>query len=201
MKMRKHYLNHCTGEDTASATQAMKWYRAGDLVQVNTYYNEPGKKTGLANVVHLQKEEAPRQERNAEKENRATCKHIAQEVEAYANGEYARCPECGEETRLPHSVGDKYKCPHCGEVVEYNDLEILGIWDYMSDILDMEYRVGSDRKYRSCRVMVAFGGPNIYIDTASRSVDLYWWNERATYLLSIDAADAIDEWAEEYWNI
>lgn len=195
--MRKHYLNHRTGEDTASATQAMKWHRAGDLVQVDTYYNEPHK-TGLANVVHIPG--ATRPERNAEKENRAHCKHIAQKVEAYADGLVYRCPECNDIIHLPDDVGDKYRCPDCGAVQDIEDLEQLSIWDYMSDILDLEYRVGSDREYRSCRIMVAFGGPNIYIDTASRSVELYWWNERANYLLSSDACDAIDEWAEEYWS-
>ena len=49
--------------------------------------------------------------------------------------------------------------------------------------------------------MVACGGPNIYIDTASALVKLYWWTEYAEYPLSYSARDAIDEWAEEYWNI
>jgi hypothetical protein len=48
---------------------------------------------------------------------------------------------------------------------------------------------------------VAYGGPTIYIDTDSGDVELYWWNERARYPLSSSARDAVDEWAEEYWNI
>jgi predicted RNA-binding Zn-ribbon protein involved in translation (DUF1610 family) len=196
--MRKHYINIRTGDDTASATQAMRWHRAGDMVQVNTFYNEPHK-TGLANVVHVPG--AKQKERSAADENRSHCKHIALEAEAYADGAVHRCPDCGEEIRFPNNVGDKYRCPHCHTVTDVDDYEQLSIWDYMSDILDIEYRCGSGREYRSCKIMVACGGPNIYIDTADAMVRLYWWTEYAEYPLSYDARNAIDEWAEEYWNI
>jgi predicted RNA-binding Zn-ribbon protein involved in translation (DUF1610 family) len=199
MKMRKSYLNHRTDETTASATQAMKWHRAGDLVQVNTYYNEPGRKTGLANVVHVPGAAQPA--RTAEDENRAHCKNIAQELDAYVNGEVYRCPDCGEILHLPDDVGDRYRCPHCEAVNDVDDLEQLGIWDFLSDVFDVEYRCGSDREYRSVRVMVACGGPNIYLDSASRDVELYWWSERSRYPMSYDAAEALDEWANELWNM
>lgn len=186
--MKKDYW--INGVTVATAEEAMAAHRDGKDVVV-WYLN------GNTITIHG----AARKERDAEKENRAHCKHIALEVEAYADGQIYRCPECEETIHLPADVGDKYRCPDCGTIHAVEDLEQLSIWDYMSDILDIEYRVGSDRKYRSCSVMVAFGGPNIYIDTDSRSVELYWWNERASYLLSRDACDAIDEWAEEYWNI
>lgn len=200
MKMRKHYLNHCTGEDTASATQAMKWYRAGDLVQVNTYYNEP-KRTGLANVVHLQKKEAT-QERSAADENRNHCKHIAQELDAYINGDIRLCPDCGEEIRRDwDEVGKAFKCPHCGEISDPDNWECLGIYDFLGDCYDIEYRVSGRARdsLRSVCVMVACGGPNIYLDTESKNVELYWWSERAWYPMSYDAVAALDEWAEEMW--
>lgn len=199
MKTRKSYLNHRTDETTASATQAMQWHRAGDLVQVNTYYNEPGKKTGLVNVVHVPGAKQPT--RNAEDENRSHCKHIAQELDAYVNDEVKRCPECGEILHLPDDVGDRYRCPHCEAVNDVDDLEQLGIWDFLTDVYDVEYRCGSDREYRSVRVMVACGGPNIYLDSASKDVELYWWSERSRYPMSYEAAEALDQWAEDYWNM
>lgn len=134
-------------------------------------------------------------------ENREHCKAIAERLDAIAAGNIYRCPECGEEIRMPYDVGDKYRCSHCHAVNDVIDYEQLSIWDYMSDILDIEYRCRSDREYRSCKIMVACGGPNIYIDTAARAVLLYWWTDSAEYPLSHAACDAIDEWAEEYWNI
>jgi len=171
--------------ETDSATQAMQWHREGRDVIVN----------GI--TVHGVKQK----ERNAAEENRNHCKHIAREIEAYTDGNVYRCPECDEEIRFPDNVGDKYRCPHCHNVADVDEYEQLSIWDYMSDILDIEYRCGSDREYRSCKIMVACGGPNIYIDTAGALVKLYWWTEYAEYPLSYEARDAIDEWAEEYWNI
>lgn len=186
--MKKDYW--INGTTIATAAEAMAAHRQGKDVVV-WYQN--------GNTITIPG--AKQKERNAAEENRQHCKHIAKSVEAYANGEFFRCPECGEEYHAPENMGDKFKCPHCGEVIKFNDLEFLGIWDYMSDILDIEYRCGSDREYRSCKIMVTCGGPNIYIDTASAMVKLYWWTEYAEYPLSYEARDAIDEWAEEYWNI
>lgn len=200
MKMRKTYLNHRTDEITTSAAQAMGWHRAGDLVQVNTYYNEPGKKTGLANVVHIPGATQPA--RTAEDENRAHCKHIAEELDAYVNGEIRTCPDCGEEVRRDwDEVGEAFKCPHCGEISDPYNWEQLSVWDFLDDSYDIEYRCDNRRELRSVCIMVACGGPNIYIDTASKDVELYWWSDRARYPLSYKAVEAVEEWAAELWEV
>jgi hypothetical protein len=49
--------------------------------------------------------------------------------------------------------------------------------------------------------MIACGGPNIYVDTASKAVELYWWGDRASYLLLSDTVDAIDECFSELFNM
>lgn len=135
-----------------------------------------------------------------EYENHDHCKRIAEEVEAYADGRVYRCPDCDEIIFLPDDVGDKYKCPDCGEIHDVDDLEQLGIYDYMGDILDIEYTCNCKKEYRSCSVCVAWGGPNIYIETDSSYVRLYWGGNRAEYPLSYNARDEIDNWAEEYFN-
>lgn len=130
------------------------------------------------------------------------CKKIAKELEAYASGKIYICPECGEHCTMEEIENDSgeivYECS-CGCVTEYEP-EQACVYEYFSDCLDVEYRCGSDRRYRSVRVMVACGGPNIYIDTATKSVELYWWNERASYLLDDDTVEAVDAWAEDFWN-
>lgn len=148
-------------------------------------------------------DEAPADEAPAEEpddENRAHCKHIAHDLEAYAEGHVYRCPDCGEEIRMPDSVGDKYRCPHCHNVADVEDYEQLSVYDFLSDVYDVEYRIGSDGEYRSVKIMVACGGPNIYIDTAEAAVKLYWWSDRAEYHISHEARNAVDEWAEELWG-
>ncbi len=132
-----------------------------------------------------------------DRENWGTCKHIAEEAEAYANGHMHKCPECGELINLEDHDGDQYKCPGCGAIHDVADLEQQGIWDYMDDVLDIEYRVGGRMELRSVQVMVAYGGPNIYIDTGARAVQLFWWGDRADYPLSESVCGLIDGWAEQ----
>jgi predicted RNA-binding Zn-ribbon protein involved in translation (DUF1610 family) len=143
------------------------------------------------------------QERSAEQENREHCKRIAEDLEAYANGDMYRCPECGDVFKWDNDryADDVYLCPCCQTVVDECDLEAQSLYDYFSDCLDIEYRVSGRARdsYKSARIMVAFGGPTIYVDTASKAVELYWWTDHASHLLSQDVCDAIDEWAEEMW--
>lgn len=140
-----------------------------------------------------------RQEKT-DRENWEHCKSIAETLEAYADGNYYKCPECGEEIEFPAGVGDKFKCTGCGNVAPVEEYEQMSLYDFLSDTYDIEYRCDSKREYRSVCIMVAYGGPNIYIDTSSKAVELYWWTDRAKYPLSSDAVDAVDAWAEEYWN-
>lgn len=135
-------------------------------------------------------------------ENRERCRRIAEELEAYANGDIYRCPECGQHCEIEEEENENgdtiYKCS-CGCISEYEP-EQMSLYNWSEDILDIEYRCGSDKAYRSVCVMVAYGGPNIYIDTDTKQVELYWWTDRASYPISYDAAAALDDWAEEYWN-
>jgi len=43
-------------------------------------------------------------------------------------------------------------------------------FDYLSDCLDIEWVLHSDRTFKGARVLVAFGGPNIWINTVTNEV-------------------------------
>ena len=136
------------------------------------------------------------------KENRNHCKRIAELLEEYVNGDIYKCPECGDHCNMEEGENEDgktiYKCS-CGCVSEYEP-EQMTLYDYLEDVYDIEYRISGDGDFRSVQIMVACGGPNIYIDTASKQVELYWWTDRADYPISYDAANALDEWAEEHYN-
>lgn len=191
----KIYLNHTTTERGTNATEAMSWHRAGDMVQVLTY-DENGKE--LSDVML---EGAP-QPRKMD-DNTAHCKHIAKEADAYASGAVRKCPDCGAEiNRDWDDVGDLFKCPECGAVGDPEWWDVLSIWDFLGDCYDIEYRTNGRHSddLRSVRIMVACGGPNIYLDTASRDVELYWWTDSARWPLSYETVEALDDWAEEMWG-
>lgn len=83
-----------------------------------------------------------------------------------------------------------------------DDWEQISVLDFFADCFDIEYRVSNphDTEPRSVCIMVACGGPNIYVDTASQAVELYWWGDRASYPLTHDTAAEIDAAFTELWN-
>ena len=140
-------------------------------------------------------------ERFDREEGRERCKRIAEEIEAYADGAIYKCSECGFLVEIPATVGDKFKCSHCNEVNEVDYYEQMSIYDYFDgDVLDVEYRIGSDKSYRSVELCIGWGGPNIYIDTADAEIKLYWGTTREQYPIRYETRDQIDEYAKECWN-
>lgn len=147
---------------------------------------------------------ANRTQEQTDLENRETCKRIATELDKIAAGTVYTCPECGEQIDVDGLEEDEdgyIICPECGKRISIDDAEQYTMFDYFQDALDIEYVVGSDRSYRGVRVMVACGGPNIYVDTMEKAVTLFWWTDSARYLLSCDAVDAVDECFEELWDM
>lgn len=136
-----------------------------------------------------------------EYENREHCESIAHDLEDYANGLVYRCPKCNDLITVNENwSGEKYQCPNCGTVHGGGDLEQLSLYDYFDDVLDIEYRIGSDKQLRSVQILVTYGGPNIYIDTASKAVELYWWGDRASYPIDSEVCGEIDSIFEEIYN-
>ncbi len=76
--------------------------------------------------------------------------------------------------------------------------DIMSAMDYLSDVLDIEYIISSRREYLGARILVAFGGPNIWINTRTEVIEGYWWGEEATASFN-DAMD-IDDAMRELWE-
>ena len=132
-------------------------------------------------------------------ENREQCKSIAEKIDAICEGRVYICPECGEYIAIDEdNYADEITC-ECGEKFSIDDAEPVYILDYFNDCYDIEYCVGSHGDFRSVRIMVACGGPNIYVDTKNALVQLYWWTEYADYPISYEARDAINDCFEELY--
>ena len=157
-------------------------------------------------IVTVKPEET--EEQKAHRENTEHCKRIAEDLEAIAAGNVYKCPTCGEiidletASKMEHEEGDfLYSCPNCAELLYEGQMEQYTLWDYFNDVLDIEYRTYSDRTFKSVRLMVACGGPNIYIDTQTENVELYWWGETARYPIERDTVEEINNIFEELFNI
>lgn len=86
----------------------------------------------------------------------------------------------------------------------YNGFEEDGeektLFDYLSDILDFEITINSQMEFSSCKVWIALGGPNVWIDTAERELKLAWGSERENLYLDYEICDEIDSYFEEIYN-
>lgn len=115
-------------------------------------------------------------------DNTAHCIDIANELDAFANGDVIRCPICSELVSRPYDEGEGVELD-CGCKVDIDDLDDLNkgsMYDYFRDhIYDIEYTINSDLEYIGARIMIACGGPNIYINTNSKRVELYWGSSKA----------------------
>ena len=104
-------------------------------------------------------------------DNREYCKAIAEELQSIYNGEQVN-----------------------------EDGEQITLYDYFSDVLDFEYTISSRKEYRSVKIWITLGGPNVWIDTADSYVRLAWGSDKEEYPLSYYIRDEIDAIFEEYYS-
>lgn len=71
--------------------------------------------------------------------------------------------------------------------------------DWLEDALSIEYTVSSDMSYLGARVLVGFGGPNIWVNTRHNQVEGFWWGDNHT--TSYTDALGLDDALEEYFDI
>lgn len=76
--------------------------------------------------------------------------------------------------------------------------EPMGAFDYLQDALDIEYIVNSKAEYLGARVLVTFGGPNIWVNTRTNTVEGAWWADSATASFTDNLG--LNEALEELWN-
>lgn len=76
--------------------------------------------------------------------------------------------------------------------------EIRDVYEYLEDVLDIEYIVNKNGDYLGARILVAFGGPNIWINTRTKQIEGYWWGDSCVMSYSRDEM-GIDEAVGELW--
>lgn len=78
------------------------------------------------------------------------------------------CRDCECEVDEEHT-----ECPEC----ESTDIEQMSGFDYLEDILDINFIINADRSFKGARVLVCFGGPNIWVDTTTDTIEGHWWGD------------------------
>ena len=84
---------------------------------------------------------------------------------------------------------------------EFDENEHTGAYDWLSDVLDIQYIVSGHKdnaEFISARVLVAFGGPNIWVNFQTKTVDGYWWGDEAHASFNDDLG--VENALEELWS-
>ena len=76
--------------------------------------------------------------------------------------------------------------------------DVISGWDYVEDSLNIEYMISSEGQYLGARILVAFGGPDIWINTRNQTVEGAWWGDHHTQSYLADAMDINDACEELY---
>ena len=102
------------------------------------------------------------------------------------------CPDCHQF----HDIEAQY-CPSCGEPT---DTASMNGFMYLNDVLDIQYTVSSDLKTMlGARLLVSYGGPNIWVDTMRGEVEGFWGSETATAKFYEDPMGVEMAASDLYW--
>ena len=66
---------------------------------------------------------------------------------------------------------------------------------FMEGVYDIEWITFNDNSYKAARLLVAGGGPNIWVNLQTGTVDGYWWGD--TCKVSFADNLGLDEYMEE----
>ena len=79
-----------------------------------------------------------------------------------------------------------------------HDGGISGASRWMEDVYDIRYIVDGKKKYLGAMLMVAGGGPTIWVNTWTNEVEGYWGGDRVTW--SFRDEIGLDDYKEEMYN-
>jgi hypothetical protein len=72
---------------------------------------------------------------------------------------------------------------------------------YFDDSLDFEITVGRRGDFKAIKLTVAWGGPNVYVDSSPCEVRGHWGCDEATYPLSYNVKEKLWDHGEELYSL
>lgn len=73
--------------------------------------------------------------------------------------------------------------------------------DYLNDVLDIHYLVNPDKSYRHARILISFGGPNVWIDTRTHELEVHWGGDYSCKELPSEFVIGLDDALAELWEM
>lgn len=131
-------------------------------------------------------------------DNKAWMEEIAQRLDDIANGNlYSVDGDCKTWDELTEEEQQEYE----ENKDDYDArIQLVTMSDYIEENYGVWYTVNWDKEYCHGKICIAWGGPNVYIDTNDGKVKLYWWSDYAEAYLSNVAVDALDSALEDLYE-
>ena len=110
-------------------------------------------------------------------------------------------PFTDPEDKEAYESEDEYVTDNIGEVDDIDEPEQMSMTDYINDnsLGDIRFEVDSKMELYGGKVLLAFGGPNVWLhDDEIRG---YWGGDTETWSLCSDARDALMEFFQEEWGM
>ena len=73
-----------------------------------------------------------------------------------------------------------------------------GASEWMEDTYNIRYLVDHDKKYLGAKILVAGGGPTIWVDTWTNEVKGYWGTDRVNIMFADNLG--LDDYCEEMYG-
>ena len=106
---------------------------------------------------------------------------------------------CEEQLRrMCKNIADGISSPEMITDEETGEKREQSAGDWMEDVYDIRYYVDSRKEYLGAELMVAGGGPTIWVNTWTKEVEGHWGGDRVTWAFQ-DNLD-LDGYCEEMYG-
>ena len=103
---------------------------------------------------------------------------------------------CEEQLRrMCKDIADDISNPKISKDDGGEAIELQTAHEWMEGVYDIEWITHNDHSYKSARLLVAGGGPNIWVNLLSNTVDGYWWGDHCKH--SFDDNIGLNDYLEE----
>ena len=89
---------------------------------------------------------------------------------------------CEEQLRrMCKDIADDISNPKISKDDGGEAIELQTAHEWMEGVYDIEWITHKDHSYKAARLLVAGGGPNIWVNLLTNTVDGYWWGDHCKH--------------------
>jgi hypothetical protein len=106
---------------------------------------------------------------------------------------------CGEQLRrMCKNIADDISNPKISKDDGGEAIELQTAHEWMEDVYDIRYIVDREKRYLGAELMVAGGGPTIWVNLDTKYVEGYWGGDQVTEPFTDNLG--LDDYCEEMYG-